>query len=187
MKVNFFSVALLAALALFETSQAVPLHITSNADAGPEASLATLGTSGNQMESALSSLMADTNNLTKALMDKMTKDISKPDDKGCTLQDRLDNGFTLSLDNFEVGGLVPDCKPAPPEQPKCNAGCPATVTISKVDPCEEKCPAAAPKTATLNVKTSPATATPKMAPTPAEKTADKADAIKKLEAAKPKQ
>ena len=183
MKVNFFSVTLLAALALFETGQAVPLQITGNADAGPEASLAALGTSGSQMESALSSLMADTNNLTKALMDKMTKDISKPDEKGCTLQDRLDNGFTLSLDNFEVGGLVPDCKPAPPapEQPKCNAGCPATVTISKVDPCEEKCPAA-PKAAT--VKTSPATA--KTAPTPAEKTADKADAIKKLEAAKPK-
>ena len=82
MKVNFFSVALLAALALFETGQAVPLNI--NSDAGPEASLAALGTSGNQMESALSSLMADTNNLTKALMDKMTKDISKPDES-CTL------------------------------------------------------------------------------------------------------
>ena len=183
MKVNFFSVALLAALALFESSQAVPLSIVSNADAGPEARLATLGTSGSQMESALSNLMADTNNLTKALMDKMTKDISKPDE-ACTMQDRLNNGFTLSLENFEVGGLVPDCKPAPIEQPKCNNSCPpATVTLTKVDPCEEKCPA---KASTVNVKTSPVTATPKTAPTPAEKTADKADAIKKLEATKPK-
>ena len=48
MKVNFFSVTLLAALALFETSQAVPLHTmsTSNTDAGIEVSLASMSDAG---------------------------------------------------------------------------------------------------------------------------------------------
>jgi len=135
------------------------------------------------MESALSSLMMDTNNLTKALMDKMTKDCSKPDDKGCTLQDRLDNGFTLSLDNFEVGGLVPECKPAP--EPKCECKSPATITIAKSDPCANPCDEKKASVTTTLPKSAPngSTAT-KTAPTPAEKTADKTDALKKLEDAK---
>ena len=135
--------------------------------------------------------MNDTNNLTKALMDKMTKDISKPDEKGCTLEDRLNNGFTLSLDNFEVEGLVPECKPAPApaEKPKegsgsgCNSS-PATITITKADTCEKK--PAAVTTPAPTPAPAPAPTAAKTAPTPSEKTADKTDAIKKLEAAKSK-
>ena len=90
--------------------------------------------------------MKDTNNLTKALMDKMTKEISNPDEKGCTLQDRLENGFTLALENFEVGGLVPECKPESKKEGdgKSDGGCkssPTTITITPGDSCEEKKPA----------------------------------------------
>ena len=97
------------------------------------------------MESNLTNLVKDTNNLTKALMDKMTKEISKPDEKGCTLQDRLDNGFTLALENFEVGGLVPECKPATESKKEGNSDCgckssQATITITPGDSCGEKKP-----------------------------------------------
>ena len=242
MKVSFFSVTLLAALAIFETSQAVPIHTmsTSNTDAGLEVTLASMsdsgeggdpvkltlgkgetktidltstytpksGTgsssapvtqscstckapSGNQMESQLNNLVKDTNNLTKALMDKMTKEISKPDEKGCTLQDRLDNGFTLALENFEVGGLVPECKPATASESKkegnSDGGCKsstATITITPGDSCEEKKPAVTSPEAKPLTDTSKTAA--KTTTTIDQKNADKTDAIKKLEASKPK-
>ena len=48
MKVNFFSVTLLAALAIFETGQSVPLHTmsTNNTNAGLEVNLASTLDSG---------------------------------------------------------------------------------------------------------------------------------------------
>ena len=41
--------------------------------------------SNSQMEASLSSIMSDTNNLTKALMDKMTKDLAEPCSKACSV------------------------------------------------------------------------------------------------------
>ena len=249
MKVSFFSVAMIAAIGLFEVNEAVPLHTmsTSKTDSGINVNLAslteggeagkpvsfTLGdgdmktidltssftpktssapkakaagkiNSGSQMESALTSLMKETNGLTGALMDKMKADIMGGGPKPCTLQERLDDGFSIAFENFDVDGLVPDC-PAPPA-PKCECE-PKTSTITiAADQCNscdaKKATVTAPKAATTATTTAPKTAVSatapkssvsaapptaaKTAPSTAEKTADKADAIKKLEAAKAK-
>ena len=238
MKVSFFSVAMIAAIGLFEVNEAVPLHTmsTSKTDSGIDVNLASLSeggeagkpvsftlgdgqmktvdltssftpkassapkaagkiNSGSQMESALTTLMKETNGLTGALMDKMKADIMGGGDKPCTLQDRLNDGFSIAFENFDVDGLVPDC-PAPPA-PKCECE-PKTASITiAADQCNscdaKKATVTAPKTATTATTTAPKTAVSaappaaaKTAPSTAEKTADKADAIKKLEAAKAK-
>ena len=171
MKVNFYSVAILAVCSMFQSSEAVPLHTmsTSQTETGIQVDLASLSeqgqtgkpvhftlgsgetkninltstftpkgtttssapvtkpacgcatkiTSGGVAESALNSLVKQTNTLTSALMDKMTADIMKGDPKPCTLQDRLEQGFDLAFEDFDINGLVPECKPAPPKKCDC--------------------------------------------------------------------
>ena len=166
-----------------------------------------------QMESSLSSIMSDTNNLTKALMDKMTKDLSQPCGQACSVQDWLDDGFCLCLNNFEIGAPFPQCKPCEKET-KCKPQ-ETLVSIKAADPCEDKCESKSDKSCKPTCSSTPTptpTPTPveklpslpaidpvatkapvtkpdappnsKSAPTPIEKQADKADAIKKLEGAK---
>ena len=178
MKVTFFTVAMLAALGLVDLSEAVPVRNMSQADADLDQTF-TLGEGETKVvdltgglsatkpaatgktgaaknttgaTNAISSLMNQTNGLTAALMDKMTKTLNSGEsaESGAS---KLETGFEISLDNFEVSGLFED-KPAPTPAPKKVEEKPMTVTVSKGD----------------------ATTT--------EKKADKADAIKKLEAAK---
>lgn len=85
------------------------------------------------MEASLSSIMSDTSNLTKALMDKMTSDLSQPCGKACSVQDWLEDGFCLDLSNFEIGAPFPQCK-APENQCDCKPQ-ETLVTIKSQDPC----------------------------------------------------